>query len=222
MALGIVSGQAEATAAGCGPFEDARRTSYRRISWEDFQGPRPERVSLGQKYPKIVVRIAVSTHIDEWRAEATAGADGNWTARAGGLCIRAYMHKDRSGDIPEYREPEDLVHEQGHFDIAQLAALALRASIEQLEVRADSREHADDMFYAALQRVYRETVAEYKQLDDRYERATSFGNRARAQQRWCAEIAARLEAASAGVQERVIAQAESQSGGELAASSPAD
>jgi hypothetical protein len=211
--LGIASGSSAGAEDGCGAFEDAQRMSHRRIRWEDFQGPRPMRASPGPVYPKTVVRIATSVHIDEWRVQMTPTIDGEWVARADGLCIRAYMHKDRSGYIAEDRASKDLVHEQGHFDIALLSALALRARALQLEVRAESREQAEERLFEALQRTYRETVAEYKEFDDRYEQATAFGNRSGIQHRWNTQLAARLEAASSESPEQELALEKSSGAG---------
>jgi hypothetical protein len=188
--VGIGLAPALSSTAVCDAFEDDRLTSHRRIRWEDYRGARPVRAPAGQ--PAIVAHIATSVRLDSWRAEVAAGPDGTWVARVGDLCVRAYMHKDRSGYVRTYRGRWDLAHEQGHFDIAELCARTLRARFLALRIPVESPEQASDRTLRALRSVYLRTMAECQKEQDRYEHETSSGSRRSRQMRWTHELAARL------------------------------
>lgn len=190
MSIGLTSAWA---AAACGPLEDERRASYRQLGWEDFRGPAPVGLEPpGRRHPMVVAQTATSVALDAWEPSLSAAAEGGWLARATRVCVRAYMHKYRSGKASRRPGRAVLAHEQGHFDIAQLFAGILAARIEALSVRAGSPPEARTALRREIWAIYAGTMVEFEQMQKRYERRTSFG-RSRAQQaRWTEEVAARL------------------------------
>ncbi len=193
MALALGTGIAGNARADCGSYEDETRASYRELRWEDFRGPRPPRKRHGMGgRPAIQALIATSVRVDALEVVVTPLANGEWLARPGQLCIRAYGLKDRSGHHREQTMRRELAHEQGHFDVSKLAAQALRLQLAGLEQRASSPEQAERELREQAREVYREAMAESQRLQERYERETRYGNRRNIQERWGRELRERI------------------------------
>jgi hypothetical protein len=178
-----------ASLAECGPAEDANRASYRQLAWADFA--RARGFEIGPTEAAVSAEIATSVALDEWQLRVTRNAAGAPIARIGALCVRAYMHKDRSGRASQ-RGREDLAHEQGHFDIAQLFAGVLRARLEQISLEVASESEAREETLREIRAVYRATMAEFQTMQARYEEQTAFGNKRGRQVRWQRDLALRL------------------------------
>jgi hypothetical protein len=192
--LGLNLGGAARSWAECGPAEDASRTSYRQLAWEDFQGAR--RFSDGPTEAATAAEIAVSVAIDDWQVRLASGVPRAAAARVGEPCVRAYMHKHRSGRVSQ-RGRHDLAHEQGHFDIAQLFAGILATRLERISVPIARETEAREALLREVRAVYHETMVEFQAMQARYEEETAFGAKHGRQVRWQRELAARL--ARAGV-----------------------
>jgi hypothetical protein len=188
ISIGVALATPSASRSECGPLEDASRTSYRRIAWEDFQPAR--RFEVGPTEARVRAEIATSVALDDWQPVVVESAS-KVTARVGALCIRAYMLKDRSRRAPQ-RQRGDLSHEQGHFDITQLFAGKLATRVAALSVPIARPEAAEDALLRAIRAVYRETMAELQAAQARYESETAFGNERGPQARWERELAAQL------------------------------
>lgn len=185
-----------AASSNCGRREDSERTSYRALTWEDFQGPPPTSPKRGriQEPTEVEIRLAIRVDALPVSAERRRGA---WVARATSPCVRAYVLKRHSGRLASaFHQPHArdvaLVHEQGHFDLTQLAAQRLQALLARLEAEAGSRAGAERALRAAAERAYRDAVLDLEQEQARYDRSTTHGNHRARQARWMREVAAQL------------------------------
>ena len=185
-------GEGPAAAGGCGPFEDAERASHRPLSWKDFQGPPPNEGPHRGESDVAWVRIRTSLRVDSLRVVVERHAGGAFVAR-GEPCVRAYLLKHLSGLKRGVRlEAEQLEHEQGHFDVAQLHAQRLAAGIRALAIVAPSALAAEQALRGAVQRSYREESAANLRAQGRYDRATQYGQKRSAQRSWEVRLAAQL------------------------------
>lgn len=187
--LGLDLGGAARSWAECGPAEDASRMSYRQLAWEDFQGAR--RFADGPTEAATAAEIAVSVAIDDWQVRLASAPPSAAAARVGEACVRAYMHKDRSGRVSQ-RGRHDLAHEQGHFDIAQLFAGILAVRLEQISMPVVRESEAREALLGEVRVVYRATMVEFQAMEARYEQETAFGTKHGRQARWQRELAVRL------------------------------
>ncbi len=187
--------------AECGPYEDETQTTYRQLDWADFHGPRPDDLTASRIMPTEIFyfsKIAyVSTSIRvEWSGVTIQPEGQEWAAKLVGVCVPAFMHKDRSGFKQGAGTVPNLAHEQLHFDITHYFAESLGSRLERLEVRAASRSKASRGLRERIEAEHVDTVARWRKMQARYDRETttrftSFW----AQRRWIEKIDALLATA---------------------------
>ena len=170
--LVLVLGIAGHGRAECGPYEDAQRTTYRQLSWTDFDEPRPSRYRGRMGDVVEQAHIAMTLRLESPQIEVWTEGPGRWVARLQRPCVRAFMLKDRSGYKPEERSRLGLAHEQGHFDITEYFARELRGRLTGLKHRADSQAQARRGLWEAVKREFAETVAGWVAMQARYDRET--------------------------------------------------
>lgn len=187
-----------AAQAECGSYEDETRTTYRELRWEDFRGPRsdsPKR-GRGRKAAPDIAYISTSAQVT-WSRVAIRREGEEWVAKLVGLCVRSVMHKDRSGTGISARTPDDLAHEQGHFDITEHFADVLRASLGDLEYRAASSSEASRGLKERMKDEHIRTMSRCAEMQAHYDEETlqlRRTHRRKAQKRWFEKIDALLHA----------------------------
>lgn len=174
-------------------IDDEVMTTWREITWEDFQG-RWRKLS---RFGAEGAYIASGIQITDWTSVPEPRPDGTYTARPEELTAFAFMEKLRSSVQPGEKTDYALAHEQGHFDLTESIARELRAELKSLSGRGttpkaavlDLKGQVDAAFEGALERLDR--------IQTRYDVETRHGTRKKAQRRWLKEIRERLAAARA-------------------------
>lgn len=169
-------------------IDDEALTTWRQVTWDDFQG-RWRKLS---RFGSEAAYVASGIQITDWYAAPERQPDGTYTARPEGLTAFSFMEKLQSSFLPGTDTDYALAHEQGHFDITEAVARELRAELTALVGRGptaaaavrDLKEHVDGAFTGALDRLEREQT--------RYDRETRHGTRKKAQRRWLKDIEERL------------------------------
>ncbi len=172
--FGAVPGRA---ASECGRYEDGERASHRAIGWRDFKA-----LGRSEAVGRAVAYIATSIVVEPLTFEAVEEADGSWSARPGEVCVRAFMLKRASGFLHGEVRRADLAHEQGHFDLTEIFARALRQRLASIRESGASREAVVEATYARSDRTLREVLEEWRAAQRLYDLETECD--ARAQLRW--------------------------------------
>ena len=172
--LGVVPGRA---ASECGRYEDGERASHRPIEWRDFKA-----LGRSEAVGRAVAYIATSIVVEPVTFEAVEQVDGSWSARPGEVCVRAFMLKRASGYLHGEVRSADLAHEQGHFDLTEIFARALRQRLVRIRESAASPEAAVEASYVRSDWTLREVLAEWRAAQLLYDSETECS--ARAQLRW--------------------------------------
>lgn len=165
------------------------------LEWADFQGAAPNSPFAAQ---------SVWTWQNQTQVLVTCAQAQPWHCVAGfeRSLVQAVFLKSFSWVKPFAAASQILlVHEQGHFDLAQVYAKRLTGALLALstEAQSDNRLEAEANAFRALEALVDETVASFteqsQQAQDRYERETNHGTDRSQQQRWQADIQAMLRAA---------------------------
>lgn len=173
----------------CITREDADITPHRELRWDDFRA-RPPRMALDTAV------VAMSLRRGPYAIERARRADDSWTARLSSVCPHALMHKRLSWSKPEAKLERALAHEQGHFDIAEAFARRLAPGLLALEGRAPTPQEAEATLRRRITREYKRTVAEWKAMEQRYDRETRQGLDRKRQRIWVERIDQLLDRAS--------------------------
>lgn len=172
-------------------IDDEAVTTWRQVTWDDFQG-RWRKLS---RFGAEAAYIASGIQITDWHAVPERRPDGTYTARPEELTAFAFMEKLQSSVLPGKKTDDALAHEQGHFDLTESIARELRTELTTLVGRGstggaaarDLKNQVDSAFAGALERLDR--------VQTRYDAETRHGTRKKAQRRWLEEIRERLAAA---------------------------
>jgi hypothetical protein len=174
----------------CGAYEDAVRTTHRALAWRDFKSaafPRAFRAG------SVVAYVSTSIALEPLQFELSPEADGTWTARLVEICVRAFMLKEGSGFLRHEARADDLVHEQGHFDITELFARSLTAQLGRIRYSATLVDAALEGARQRADRVVSRTLASWRSAQAIYDAETACSERV--QVRWRRWISAKLDEA---------------------------
>ncbi len=125
------------------------------LTWADFAGPRP----------------AEPQHDAETTTAITAAT---WTCPAGSIELvgaRAVFDRSTSFVTPSRADPALLRHEQGHFDLTELAARNLRTRLRAIRCADQDAATTQEQVDAIFQEITQGFVA----TSERYDRQTSHG-----------------------------------------------
>lgn len=145
--------------AGCVPTcaqtaTDLAWPEHPRLTWNDFQGQPPQRLS----HPSAVSKTGFN-----YQLRCTAGKLD--------VDARAFFSQTGSWVIPGKKNPELLKHEQGHYDMAQLYALKLKKAIRDANVSCGDPAQAN----ATGQRMARQSQNDWENAEHQYEQDTQNG-----------------------------------------------
>lgn len=144
-------------------------TSFPQISWSDFQGhPIENSWFLAQIYWGISYSTRVLETSSKFKVEVTA---------------QCSMNKARSWVKAEYDEL--LEHEQGHFNIGYLCALAF-------EKRVSLTIFSPKNYRDEVRRIFDETMREFCDLERRYDEETNHMLNTEMQMKWNQDLLERL------------------------------
>jgi hypothetical protein len=180
-------------------IDDARFTTYRQITWEDFldrssgdpRQPanklrRPEKVGGG--FTSVTAWLLSVVQIDEVDivARPVEGASdrGRWVAVPRRYRVYSLMDKQASGFLPGAQNASTLEHEQGHFDLAELCARRFRIEVGELEATGKSAEQAQQRLIRLLSEQHQRLGRRFRLIQKRYDGETDHAQKTRAQARW--------------------------------------
>ncbi len=175
-------------ALGAPSFDHATETTYRAVSWADFQGKgaRPPGWGRWQQQASFAL-IATTLRVNKYRMEDLQEG-GEWRATAVGIRPYAIMNKDFSAVKHGSRNAYTLSHEQLHFDLAEAFARRLAVELAQVEGRGATREQARADLARRLQERFDLGLRELGALQDRYDGESEHGMRKKKQKKWAAEV----------------------------------
>ncbi len=174
--------------ADCDLFEENEsRTTYRRVTWDDFRGPGLRRTGPPRGLTTMA-RIATSIALEPYQVELTQDGSGQWSARIADVCVRALMYKDLSGYKASGMNDWALAHEQAHFDLTEQFARDLRSRLARLELVERSKADASRSLEQEVKRLYAAAAGRWRDTQKRYDRETRHGVKRQVQRRWFAEI----------------------------------
>ena len=134
----------------------------RRLAWADFKAELDYDDSTEHAYLFATIQM-VLTKVNVWLGYVTIDAYG-------------IVFKDVSWVKPEYANKDNLVHQQLHFDIAELFAKRLKKDINKRKINAGNKKKINEIFNS-----YKEDLDNYLSL---YDKETNFGRNRREQKRW--------------------------------------
>lgn len=99
--------------------------------------------------------------------------------------VTAYFYPSESWCRPEVCDDNVLAHEQLHFDISELYARKLRFKLERTAFTENVKQE--------IREIYKKTLEELKEFQEKYDWETNFSRNLEAQKKWNAQIAEALE-----------------------------
>jgi hypothetical protein len=166
-------------------FAAENGTPYRRLTWDDFQGPAPAgRDVAAQTVSGISVRWVTGTPVNH---------GGTWRVKLEVQC-KAVMHQNASGVKPGKKTDALLRHEQHHFDITEYWARAMGQALNAIEGTGATPQKAAQAASARAEAKAAELNRKLERMQDLYDQETDHGRHARRQSKWAAKIAVLLKA----------------------------
>lgn len=145
--------------------------SKQNLNWSDFKGKIPKDAAAAAT---TASGITYTYSANIWYHEVKVTMD-----------ITAFFYPNQSWYRPELVNDRVLQHEQLHFNITELYARKMRLTVERTSFTENVKEE--------IQKIYKDTLKEMRDLQDRYDWETSFSRNADAQQRWNKRISEALE-----------------------------
>ncbi|WP_240729799.1 DUF922 domain-containing protein [Flavobacterium sp. ASW18X] len=145
--------------------------SKQKLSWSDFKGKIPKDAAAAAT---TASGITYNYSANIWYHEVKVT-----------ITITAFFYPNQSWYRPELVNERVLQHEQLHFNITELYARKMKLVVERTAFTENVKEE--------IQKIYKDTLKEMKDLQERYDWETSFSRNAEAQQRWNKRIAEALE-----------------------------
>lgn len=144
--------------------------TFPSISWEDFQAdPAENSWFLAQIYWGVSYNTRVKETPSGFKVE---------------VCAYCYINKARSWVKSEYDEL--LEHEQGHFNIGHLCALAFQKKVQR--TKFDPKNYRQE-----VQRMYDENMREYCEMERNYDKETCHMMDSDMQRRWNNDLQEKLK-----------------------------
>lgn len=186
-------------------FDTEAETTHRRITWDDFlaEAPRSPGKRPARRGDSEQARISTAIESDPFdlkvrlinrRSPGGGQTEQLWVATPLDMTFYAVMDKQQSGVGRDARTELLLAHEQGHFDLTEIAARRLLESLAGIEGRGATGAEARTDALGKIQDAYERAVAELEEQQALYDLETSHGQSARRQRDWNQEIARRLAA----------------------------
>jgi len=159
---------------GFQPIQDYETISWKsseRLSWSDFKGKIP-----------IGARAAATTASGITYRYSATGNRNDFEVK---FKIDTHFFPNKSWYNPALCDAVILSHEQLHFDISELFARKMRKRLNETSF--------SDNVKAEIRSIYKETLKELSDFQDRYDWETSFSRNREQQLRWNAQIAEALK-----------------------------
>ncbi len=186
----------DATAPDTVPrFDTETETTHRLVTWDDFQAE-PSRPARGRRIRPgegEQARIATAIRSDPFDVKVRLINRGYWVAVPLGMTFYAAMDKRSSGAGGGARTDLLLAHEQGHFDLTEIAARQLVRSLGGVEGQGTTGSQARAAVLEKIQQAHDRAVLELEEQQARYDQETSHGQSARGQRDWNDQIARMLQ-----------------------------
>ncbi len=172
---------------GAPTFDHASETTYRVITWDDFQGKGVRPPGWGRWQQASFAHVATTLRISKYDV-TDRQEGGEWLASAIGFRAYAVMSKDFSAVKHGSRNAYSLDHEQLHFDIGEAFARRLSVKLAEIQGRGSTPLQAREDLTRRLQQSLEAAVHEMWELQERYDGETEHGQRKRKQKKWAAEV----------------------------------
>lgn len=138
----------------------------RRLSWNDFKGPvPPDAVPAATTASGISYKYSANLIYHEVELDFE---------------VNAFFYPNESWYKPDYCDDLILSHEQLHFDISELFARKMRLKLERTSFTENVKSEIRD--------IYKNTLKELSEFQEKYDWETNFSRNAEAQLRWNARI----------------------------------
>jgi hypothetical protein len=141
------------------------RSDY-KLTWHDFKGK-----------PDTTLEFGAITYASIQYSFKSSGTS---------LHTKVYCYFNKLTSWVYLKSDIGLVHEQGHFDIAELFARRLRKAFKEYQFNALTVK-------GDLRSIFERTIKERKRMDDSYDKETNFSRNKRAQELWNQKIAQALK-----------------------------
>lgn len=144
----------------------------RKLTWNDFKGPIPPDAS-----PAATTASGISYEYSANLIHHEVKLDFE---------VTAFFYPNESWYKPTICDAHILQHEQLHFDISELFARRMRMKLQQTSFTENVK--------AEIRKIYRQTLKELEDLQDKYDWETNFSRNPGAQERWNQRIKEALDA----------------------------
>jgi hypothetical protein len=143
----------------------------RKLTWDDFKGPIPL-----DAVPAATTASGISYEYSANLIHHEVELDFE---------VTAFFYPNESWYKPNLCDAHILQHEQLHFDISEVFARRMRMKLRNTSFTENVK--------SEIRKIYRETLKELEDLQDKYDWETNFSRNAEAQSRWNARIKEALE-----------------------------
>lgn len=143
----------------------------RKLTWSDFKGPVPP-----DAVPAATTASGISYEYSANLIHHEVKLD---------FKVTAFFYPNESWYKPEVCDAHILQHEQLHFDISEVFARRMRIKLRNTSFTENVK--------SEIRKIYRETLKELEDLQDKYDWETNFSRNPEAQARWNAQIKEALE-----------------------------
>ena len=143
----------------------------RKLTWADFKGPIPPGA-----VPAATTASGISYEYSANLIHHEVKLD---------FKVTAFFYPNESWYKPEICDSHILQHEQLHFDISEVFARRMRMKLRNTSFTENVK--------SEIRKIYRETIKELEDLQDKYDWETNFSRNPEAQARWNARIKEALE-----------------------------
>lgn len=134
----------------------------RKLTWNDFKGPiPPNAVPAATTASGISYRYSANLIHHEVKLDFE---------------VTAYFYPNESWYKPSVCDANTLQHEQVHFDISELFARRMRMKLRRTSFTENVKEE--------IRKIYRVTLRELEELQDKYDWDTNFSRNPEAQAAW--------------------------------------
>lgn len=172
---------------GAPSYDHATETTYRQVTWDDFQGKGQRPPGWNRWSEGTFALIATALRLNKYQLEERQEGD-EWISTAPGIRPYAIMNKDFSAVKHGSRNAYTLAHEQLHFDLAEAFARRLAVELAKIEGRGATLAEARADHASQLQQRLDASMRELGELQERYDRETMHGERKKKQKKWAAEV----------------------------------
>ena len=143
----------------------------RKLSWDDFKGSVPPDAE-----PTATTASGISYEYSANLIHYEVKLD---------FKVTAYFYPNESWYKPNICDAHILQHEQLHFDISEVFARRMRIKLRNTSFTENVK--------SEIRAIYKETLKELEELQDKYDWETNFSRNPEAQERWNAQIKEALE-----------------------------